>query len=433
MAENLAAEDDPYRDPRVELVVAEGREYAARLEERGEKFDMVYVPIATLFGSSGHALTQTYLMSTEAMSLYFKMLKPGGYVAIYFKSVIADKLLDAVTKALGKEGISDRLPHLAAFNQGGGFVLLARPSEAISPVVRQKLYQAQPAKSVYNITQGLARAKKLHHLSDDNPFLYNDGALLSRHRALFGYNVDFMKYILMFTSVLIFLVFLTSIKNASSGAKRSRSAYLAAFVIMGVAYSMYQTGMIQRLMFLVGHPLLATSLVLPAMLAGTALGSFSSKRIFETKHALMRGLITLFLLVAIAGFALTEPIELILPNWSIWQRCALALVLSGIPSIMMGTYFPVVFNRLETVDEKGPLWAWLTNGLGGVLGSVLGIFAAMFLGFSLTILLVIPLYGLLSLWDATSNSNGNIAKLIDGLMSFMLLLGLGYILFISIV
>ena len=80
----LPAPDNPYRDPRVRPIIGEGREISARLSRdiragATPAFDLVYVPVATLFGSSGHALTETYLMTREAFALYLGMLTPDGW------------------------------------------------------------------------------------------------------------------------------------------------------------------------------------------------------------------------------------------------------------------------------------------------------------------------------------------------------------------
>ncbi|MCB0318208.1 MAG: hypothetical protein KDD56_05585 [Bdellovibrionales bacterium] len=431
MSKNLQDESNPYKDPRVNLVVAEGREFAAQMNESGEKFDLIYVPVATLFGSSGHALTQTYLMSTEAISLYFNMLNESGYVAIYFRSVIADKLIYSIAQALKKLDIKNVNDHIIAFDQGSGFVLLARPYKTIDAITHEQLTKAPPNKKLYNVQQSLERATKLRFLSDDNPFLYNDGTLLDDLRSLFGYNVEFMKNILLFASLLTLCVLFLSTRNAPSVS--NRSAYLSAFILIGIAYSMYQTGIIQRLTFMVGHPLLATALVLPAMLAGTALGAYLSNTFFANKPSSKRIIVAIPLLLAIYAFAFMEPADLIISSKSLEMRCLIAIILSGIPSIIMGSYFPVIFNRLEKSDNSALLWAWLSNGLGGLIGAILGILAAMLVGFKLSILSVFPLYAAASAWDSISSSKLElrIKNLSDVTLNIFLLGCLIYLLYIS--
>ncbi len=117
MRQALPERQDPYRDPRVSLVVGEGREVAARFamtRKRGAPgFDLVYVPVATLFGSSGTLLTETYLMTREAVESYIETLNPGGIVAVYFPNVARAKIVRAVEEALVHRGIPQATGRMA--------------------------------------------------------------------------------------------------------------------------------------------------------------------------------------------------------------------------------------------------------------------------------------------------------------------------------
>jgi len=210
-------------------------------------------------------------------------------------------------------------------------------------------------------------------------------------------------------------------RRALSEARVRRGALLVAFAAMGVAYTAYQTVVIQRLAFLVGHPLLATAIVLPSTLLATAAGSYWSRHFAEASLARVRLVTTLGLLAFVAALAIVAPSELLLPSWPSAARLAVAIGIAFPPFLVMGTYFPVVFARAEAEDSEALVYGWLLNGIGAVVGSILAIYGSTIFGFSTMFGVASVLYLSLSCWDVSSR--GRAGRAADfGLIAVLCLL-----------
>ena len=408
MAAVLPAESDPFRDPRVRLVVAEGRETAARMAARithGEAgFDLVYVPITTLFGTSGQVFTQTYLMTAEALELYLGMLRPGGRVAVFSPNTFRSKVVVAMARALEKRGIERPDEHLSVLATRNRFLVVARPDARLGPEEGRlpSVGAGEPSRLVP--AEELATGARLRRLTDDNPFLYNDlwiGADAGKG-LYYGWNVAMLRIAFAVATLLLLLGGLATVVRGAPEWRARSSAFAAAFATMGIAYTAYQTVVIQRLAFLVGHPLLATAVVLPCTLLATALGAHWSRRLGADNLARVRVLTTAGLLAFVAGLALVAPSDLILASLPPWTRLLLSVLLAAPPFVVMGTFFPVVFARVELEDPRALAPGWLLNGLGAILGSVLAIYGPMLFGFRVVFGLVALLYLALSAWDVLS-------------------------------
>ncbi len=403
----LPARDDPYRDSRVTPIVGEGRAISARLK-RGidagaPAFDLVFVPVATLFGSSGHALTETYLMTREAFGLYLGMLTPDGKVAVYFPLAAETKIVAALAAALGDHGASPPAAHLAVVEARDNFVALARPSRPFAATELEQLArQVEGGRSV-DAAPLVERGSQQIGLSDDNPFLYNDVERLFGKRKHYGLVPSFLRTLLGASFVLLGAGI---VRFALRPGPRPTMAlgFAAAFAAMGVAFTVVQTGLIQRLAFLLGHPALAAAVVLPGTLLGSGIGSWLSGRIPERRFAALRLSTTGLLVVCILGIAVARPQALLMPDVSLAAKVMLGLLCAIVPFLVMGSFFPVIFSRLELDLPELTAWAWLINGVAAVVGTLFVIHGSMRFGFRVTLSAAALVYAALGVWDALAKA-----------------------------
>jgi len=430
----LPAEQNPYRDPRVRLVVAEGREAAARIglairNGEDEPFDLVYVPISTLFGSSGHAFTQTYLMTREAMAGYLELLAPGGRVAAFAVNHFRPKVVFAMARALADWGVEAPHDHLAVLRREGGFLVIGRPDAPVGPQEGAFADDTDLRTERLDSLEEIAHGERVPALTDDNPFLRNHILAAGGMSSVFGWNLAFMRDAFRVAALLLVVGAAIGTRRALPGARVRRGALLVAFAAMGVAYTAYQTVVIQRLAFLVGHPLLATAIVLPSTLLATAAGSYWSRHFAEASLVRFRLVTTLGLLAFVAALAIVAPSELLLPSWPSAARLAVAIGIAFPPFLVMGTYFPVVFARAEAEDSGALVYGWLLNGIGAVVGSVLAIYGSTIFGFSTMFGVASVLYLSLSCWDVSSR--GRAGRTADfgliAVLCLLLLAGLAYL------
>ena len=78
----------------------------------------------------------------------------------------------------------------------------------------------------------------------------------------------------------------------------------------------------------------------------------------------------------------------------------LGLVCAIVPFVVMGSFFPVIFSRLELDLPELTASAWLINGVAAVVGTLFVIHGSMRFGFKITLSAAALVYAVLGVWDA---------------------------------
>jgi spermidine synthase len=399
MDAHMAPANNPYRDPATRLVVGEGRETAARLAWGGESFDLVYVPIATRFGSSGYLFTHTYLMTQDALVQYLAMTSRHGAAAVFFKddARIRQKVLKSMADALLALGVSRPEEHLLCFANGFNFLVVGSRESSFRPRFLAAL-KAEQRRALLDVGEELRRGEELLPLRDDNPYLFNDAEQRRPgwHK-IFEWNLRLTAWIYLLAAGLLGAFW---IAGTAAGAPdfSTRAGFLSAFAAMGMAYAIFQMALLQRLGFLLGHPTAATAVGLPAALLFTAAGSYA---LAGEGRSGGRPAVTGILVAACLALAFLSPADLILPGWSLAARGAGA-ALAAFPFLILGAYFPATVRLAQAHDSRTLLWGWLLNGVGAVAGFLLFLVASMRFGFSSLFLLVGAIYAVLSAWQGAT-------------------------------
>jgi hypothetical protein len=280
---------------------------------------------------------------------------------------------------------------------GPQIALLARPGKAYSDEERSALAAACPGGRVFDLAPEVARGAP--PVTDDAPYIM--GSLVELHDKfrilsnwlgpsgeLFGAGLAALALILA-----------AAIFQAHRGERPLSVGFTSAFAAMGASYAVLQTIAIQRLGFLLGHPVLGAAAVLPATLVGTAVGARLTARVPERHWASFRAVSTAVLMLLIGAAAFISPRVLLRPEWGLAGRIAIAVISALSPFVVTGSYFPVAFARLERQAANLTDLAWIANGVGAVLGSVFCVYGGMRLGFRATLAVPAVLYAALSAWD----------------------------------
>jgi hypothetical protein len=187
----------------------------------------------------------------------------------------------------------------------------------------------------------------------------------------------------MATAVLAAVFFIPGYRLRSrSRAERGRFSWFAPlfFVAIGIGYMVIELALFQRLVFYLGVPSRTLALLLAALLAGSGIGSFKSRK-GQGQLAVLGGVLSAFAIMLILGAmpALFSALHGSTP--SIQQGLAAAILfLQGIPMELM---LPIGLRVVE--GRLGPLtvpWMWAVSGTASVIGSASAIMIAYSAGYT---------------------------------------------------
>jgi len=413
-----------YDDPRVTVVVEEGRACARRSQER---YDVVVLSLTAPqrpVTSGAYSLAEDYCYTVEAFSDYLARLDEDGLLVVTrwlqvppSESVRAFALaVEAVERAGG-----DPRTHLVALRSYQQILILARRGPftageletvrafaasrafdlAYLPGVRPdevNAYNVMPEPDYYRACKGLLEAQDrdawyraysfdVEPPDDDHPFFGHFFKWGQARQALalaghtwqpFGGAGYFVLLALLALALLAAGVLILLPLAAQGGVGRGAAVggTLAYFALLGLGYLCVEIPLLQRFILFLGHPAYAMATVLFALLLFSGLGSLLSRRV-----KLRLALILLPLLVG--GYALGLPVlfEAAL-SAPLAARLLIAVAALAPPGLLMGMPFP---QGLALWERKSPAlvtWAWGVNGAVSVMASILAALMALSRGFS---------------------------------------------------
>ncbi|HEV7515172.1 MAG TPA: hypothetical protein VGR07_02625, partial [Thermoanaerobaculia bacterium] len=150
------------------------------------------------------------------------------------------------------------------------------------------------------------------------------------------------------------------------------------FLGIGMGYMLFQLGLHQRLILILGHPTFALSVVLSSMLLGTGLGAAASARLFGPARAPRAWLTILVVLAALtASFPAIAVLERI---GSSGGRAAAAAVVLAATGFVLGFAFPLGIRLVAPTGQWAVQKMWAVNGAASIAGSALAAFLGITLG-----------------------------------------------------
>jgi hypothetical protein len=401
--------------PSVETVVADGRNY---IERSDQKYDLIYGNVVySQAAAPGHsALSESYIFTREALSTYWRHLTDTGTIAFAtHQGVEGIRLLVAALDMLQAEGIpvEQALRHVAFGSRRTGdaqtrtsVVIIRR--QAWTPDETNALvetahdlnvgmlylsgYQdiglqglASGAVTLDGFVQANADLFDYTPTTDDSPFFYQLAPGLPSGLSDLLILSMFAAFAYLSWAVFFFV--------RSDGLQWKRAALTPYFALLGAAYLLVEIPLIQRFGLLLGQPSLALLTVIGAMLLGSGLGSLFSSR-FSLQVLPRRA--TLFALSAAVGILLSALIHPVIIRWALPLSLELRFVvtlLSILPlGFVMGIPFPSGLRVADEADARGIAAFWGANAVMSVVGSVLAMVLAVEFGFSAALLTGAVLY-----------------------------------------
>jgi len=423
------------QDPRVRLVHGEGRHFLATGEGGLDIIQISGVDSFSGTPAAAHVFSENYLYTVEAFDLFLSRLAPAGIINVMrYEYVPPQEMLRVLTTAVAAlrgAGVShpadhlvmlaarngrfasllvkrtpfrdDELRRLTAWVTEGGLLEIAAAPRAQSE--EANLYRDFLSLGTSRLEAGFVAAYPfdISPVFDDKPFFF--------HRSFWWHLFPSEPFIWGATPAMEYaLILLFGIVGAGSlvcvylplrwlspqQRPHGWSRWVAYFAGIGIGYLAIEIALLQRFGLFLGHPNLAVSVVLAALLFSTGLGALASRPIVAALRQFR------FVSYALAGVVLFEHLAVfpVLPKLLAWPLAARALVmfLLILPlGLCLGTFFPEGLARLRAVAPSFVPWAWGVNGIFSVLAPVVGVAVSMTWGISALLISAIPVY-LLAAW-----------------------------------
>lgn len=163
--------------------------------------------------------------------------------------------------------------------------------------------------------------------------------------------------------------------------------FLLYFLCLGAGYILVQMALIQKFMLMLGQPTRALTVIVFSMLVASGAGSWASRKIVgDRDRRLIRVLAIVAALIALLALSIT-PLVRIAAAWPMPARIVLAVAMIAPPAFFMGMPFPSGLRRLEQRHPPSLRWAWSLNAAASVMGSVVSVVLAIYLGLRATLLI----------------------------------------------
>ncbi len=239
-------------------------------------------------------------------------------------------------------------------------------------------------------------------VTDNNPFFYKYYKLSSFNPLkVFAYHhtgtVIFMTQGLVFIQALIFIllfIFVPLVIFKKNVIKilplKAIPSFIVFFSCLGVGFMFIEIPLMQRFVLLLGSPIYSLSVTLTFLLLGTGLGSLllpQLQKLGKNKKdslSIVGLLIVLMLAIfVLSGVRSLDPFVGLPLAKQIMIVASILLPLG----ILLGVFFPSGLELVSKNYQETIAWAWGINAGFSVLGSILAIILAQFLGFHMILLM----------------------------------------------
>jgi hypothetical protein len=430
---------DLYRDPRVEVLVDEGRSYIRRATEPFATIQATLVDTWAASSSGAFTLSENNLYTVEAFNEFLDHLRPDGVVTVtrWYDAGSPKEFLRLISLArasLEHRGVApaDVRKHiaLATDNDRRASLLLGRSeltqqdiatlTAAAGAQQLRLLYLPGPAAAnpgrdpfLASFIEAPSAPEFLNALAynakaptDDKPFYFYtlrpDEMLgvLTKMTGLERNNLGVAILLLLLgvstllTVILVVLplaLFRRDVLRVERGAKVRVLAY---FLMLGFGFILVELGFMQEFVLFLGHPIYALAVVLSMLLLASGLGSALSGRgmaVWGLVGFVRRAIAALAGILLLYALGLSHLfhalIGLVLP-----VRIVIAAVLVVVPGLFMGALLPSGVRRANALSPDLVPWAWGLNGAASVVGSILAMTVSMNFGFTMALLIGIAIY-----------------------------------------
>ncbi len=416
-----------YTNPRIRIVVDDGRSFVRRTPDRYDVIQASLVDTWAATAAGAYTLTENTLYTVEAFNDYLDHLTDTGMLTMtrwVFDGLRLVSLAQAACESRGWDAaprlaivqhdrVATFLMKKTPFTRGEvtmlrevsarlGFHVLYAPFETAAPSVSPAMDAVEGTlPSDYSrLIETTDRARfydeypqDIRPTTDDRPFYFHTTKLKDQFHVAFGRTMLFGNGLsalltLLAISVALVVLFIVGPLAFSRGARPAGwFGWLMYFGALGAGFMLIEVSVLQRFVLLLGHPVYSLTVTLFSLLLGTGIGAAWSRRLGE--RTLRRSTA-----ISIAIVALTAVVVIVvatpLVSWAIpfsrALRIAIAVAALVPIGVLLGVPMPAGLRLLSARAPQMVTWAWGINGALSVLGATLAIFIAMNWGFRVTLL-----------------------------------------------
>ncbi|MFN0247917.1 MAG: hypothetical protein ACKV2T_13595 [Kofleriaceae bacterium] len=423
------------KDPRVEIVVDEGRSY---LRRSGQKFATIQATLVDTWAASSSGaftLSENNLYTVEAFEEFMNALAPNGIMTItrwYDPGKPAEfvRLIAIARRSLENRGVAPAAIRdhvlIATDNQQRATINISRDPfpeaerdkflELVKTSNVRALYAAgkvSPDKSLAKTLEAPDLDEFLATLSydatpttDNKPFFFYHqriGDILSSFgKSAAGQlnNVGLVVLVILLgfsllTTILFVVVPLVLFRRGDLATDRKRKLrVIGYFGCLGLGFILVELGFMQQFVLFLGHPVYSLAVVLSGLLIASGIGAGITpllERRFGERRAKWLCVATLTGILVVYGLGLSTVFDALI-GLPLPARVAIAAVLVALPGLVMGTFVP---NGVRTADSIAPglvAWGWGLNGATSVVGSTLAVMLSMNIGFRVVLFIGVAVY-----------------------------------------
>jgi hypothetical protein len=407
-----------YLDPRVTIVVDDGRSFVRRSDDRYDVVQASLVDTWAATAAGAFALTENALYTVEAFDDYLDHITDRGIVTItrWHTGAAGEtaRLLILAAAALEDHGIAtgqarkhifyavskrnglgtmilkrtpiapDELTRLEAACATGGFDIEVSPTSASDHPLARYLDHGPYSEEV-------ARAKdNLTPPTDDRPFFFyfKKARDLLRPTGLMNdpglwILISLGSVVLLAVAFVIAPLVIHWRRSAVDLTAPGHADVLTYFGLVGFAFMVVEIALLQRFTLFLGHPSYSLVVILFSLLVSTAAGAYLSSRfaVAALGRVLWIAGAALAALAALGGFVL-PPVLHALIGASLPARALLTVVLVAPSGVVMGVMIPAIVRILAAVNSPLVPWGWGVNGATSVVGTVIATVIAIYGGFT---------------------------------------------------
>jgi spermidine synthase len=409
-----------YDNPKVNVVVDDGRSYIRRSDERWDIIQASLVDTWAATAAGAYTLTENTLYTKEAFEDYYDHLTDRGVLTITRWVFDGLRLVSLAQAACESRGCSaadhmaivqqdrvatfllkkspftkDDVDHLRATANSLGFTVLYAPGQTDTSNDYAKLVLAPDRAAFYD---------KYHHdvtpTTDNRPFFFHTTKIKDQFQTAFGRSMLFgnglsaLMTLMAISATFVALFVVGPLLLSGSELRGSHwPMWLAYFGMLGAGFMLIEVALLQRFVLLLGHPVYSLTVTLFSVLLGTGIGSVVSRKVTDRALPFTLQLILLSIAaVAVLGIVALPPLIRQAISASHAQRIAMTVLLIAPAGVLMGIPLPGGI-RLMTANHSALVpWAWGMNGALSVIGATLAVFIAMNWGFSVTLMTGAAIY-----------------------------------------
>ncbi len=419
-------------DPRLDLVLGEGRHYLSSHDERYDVLQLSGVDSYSGTAAAAHVFSENYLYTAEAFDLYLSRLTDDGILNLMRLEYLPPREMLKATvtavAALRRAGITRPADHVVTITAKPfpNFTALLVKKTPFTPAELQRLrdwISASPLMAIsaapgldpppvtaYQHFLALGDARReaaflrvypwdVAPADDDRPFFFRfsfwwhvlpgDAQAWSVPPSM-EYSLIILGGIVGLAAVVCVYLPLRILARRPEATPATRR-YGVFFAATGLGYLAIEVGLLQKFGLFLGHPNYALSVVLASLLFASGVGSLVSARIVGALGNIR------FVAYVLAGTILAErtfafPSLPALSNLAFAARVLVVFALVAPIGLCLGTFVPTAIERLKPKAPSYVPWAWGINGIFSVLAPVASVAISMTWGINALLLAAVPVY-----------------------------------------